>query len=127
MLTRFAEIHDAEPTRPIVHLPATATAWSAADIWAAHQRYAGQLTRAAIKPGQLVLSATGNSAASIALLLACRAVDTPLMAVDEGTTLPEILALAGRFGAAALVLPAALDLEPRGDERGQGVELDPGV
>src|SRR6185436_3802357 len=91
ILARFAEICRDDPRRPIIHMPATARAWTPTDIWDAHRRYADQLTRLAIDPGHLVLSAAGNSPASIALLLACRAVDLPIMPIDTGTPLPELL------------------------------------
>jgi acyl-CoA synthetase (AMP-forming)/AMP-acid ligase II len=126
ILTRFAEICRDDPRRPMIHVPATASAWTAADIWDAHRRCADRLTRVAVGPGHLVLSAAGNSPASVALLLACRAVDLPIMPIDAGTPLPELLALADRFAAAAIVVPATLDAEPR-QARDPAVELDPGL
>src|SRR6185295_3824131 len=126
ILTRFAEIYRDDPRRPLLHVPATASAWTAADIWDAHRRYADQLTRLAAGPGHLVLSAAGNSPASVALLLACRAVDLPIMPIDAGTPLPELLALADRFAAAAIVVPATLDAEIHAP-REPAAELDPGL
>ena len=126
ILTRFAEICRDNPRRPIIHVPATASAWTAADIWDAHHRYADRLTRVAAGPGHLVLSAAGNSPASVALLLACRAVDLPIMPIDAGTALPELLAIADRFAAAAIVMPATLDAQLR-ETREPAVELDPGL
>jgi long-chain acyl-CoA synthetase len=126
ILTRFAEICSDAPRRPIIHMPARASAWTAADIWGAHLRYADRLTRLAVDPGHLVVSAAGNSPESVALLLACRAADLPIMPIDAGTPLPELLALADRFAAAALIVPAALDAEP-GEAREPAVELDAGL
>src|SRR4051812_36879659 len=110
ILTRFAEIYRDDPLRPMLYVPATASAWTAADIWNAHCRYADRLTRVG-GPGRLVLSAAGNSPASVALLLACRALDLPIVPIDAGTPRPELLALADRFAAAAIVVPAALDAQ----------------
>ena len=126
ILTRFAEIYRREPTRQILHLPAVAAVWSAGNVWDAHRRYADRLASIGLRPGELVLSAAGNSPASVALLLACRAADVPIMPVDAGTTMPEILAFADRFAAAAMIVPAALDPGPR-DGRAPAVDLDPGL
>jgi len=126
ILSRFAEICRREPTRPILHLPAVAAAWSAGDVWDAHRRYADRLASIGLGPGQLVLSAAGNSPASVALLLACLAADVPIMPVDAGATMPEILAFADRFAAAAMIVPAALDVQPRVG-RLPTVDLDPGL
>ena len=126
ILTRFAELYRRDPTRPLLHLPAVAAAWSAGDLWDAHRRYADELTAIGVGSGQLVLSAAGNSPASVALLLACRAADVPIMPVDAGATMPEILGFADRFAAAAMIVPAALDAEPR-QRRAPAVDLNPGL
>lgn len=126
ILARFTEIYRRQPARPILHVPAVAATWSAGDVWDAHRRYADRLASAGLGPGQLVLSAAGNSPASVALLMACRAADLPIMPVDAGATMPEILAFADRFAAAAMIVPAALDLKPR-DGRAAAVDLDPGL
>ena len=126
ILSRFAEIYRREPTRPMLHLPAVAAAWSAGDVWDAHRRYADRLASIGLGPGQLVLSAAGNSPASVALLLACLAADVPIMPVDAGATMPEILAFADRFAAAAMIVPAALDVQPRVG-RLPAVDLNPGL
>ena len=77
----------------------------------AHERYAERLSQIGVGSGDLVVSAAGNSAASVAFLLACRAIDAALMPADAGTTRPELMALAERFGAAAMLLPDSLDAE----------------
>ena len=77
------------------------------DVWNAHLDIADALTRHDVSRDQLVLSAMGNAAASVPLLLACRAIDAAVMPVDAGATRVEIEALAERFGAAAVAAPSA--------------------
>jgi acyl-CoA synthetase (AMP-forming)/AMP-acid ligase II len=108
LLTRFADLRRDDPTRPLVHQPGLGTVWSADDIWNAHLRCADRLMQRGVVPGQLVVSAVGNTAASVALVLACRALGVAVMPVDAGTTAPEIRALAERFAAAAVVTPDAI-------------------
>ena len=72
-----------------------------------------------VKPHQLVISALGNKADSLALLLACRGIGAALMPVDGDTTQPEILDLAARFHAAAVVLPS----RPAQDEHSLGADV----
>jgi acyl-CoA synthetase (AMP-forming)/AMP-acid ligase II len=108
LLTRFADLRHDDPTRPLVHQPGLGTAWSADDIWNAHLRCADSLTQRGVAPGDLVVSAVGNTAGSVALVLACRALGLAVMPVDPGTTAPEIRGLAERFGAAAVVTPDAI-------------------
>jgi len=126
ILTRFGEIHRRDPARPLLHVPGVAAQWSAADIWNAHLRYANLLTSLGLGPGELVLSAAGNSPASVVLLLACRAAGVAIMPVDAGATLPEVLLFADRFAASAMVVPAAFDRVPE-IERAPAVALEPGL
>ena len=116
LLARFADLRRDDPARPLVHLPGLGTAWSADDLWDAHRRYADRMAQLGVARGQLVVSAVGNTAASVALVLACRALDAALMPLDAGTTAPEIRGLAERFAAAAVVTPDAMttaDWTPR--------------
>jgi long-chain acyl-CoA synthetase len=116
LLARFAGVRRDNPARCLIHLPGVDSAQTADDIWRAHLRYADRLTALAISPGRLVISALGNSADSVALLLATRALGAALMPVDAGTPAAEIRAHADRFGAAAVVTPdsvAAAEWTPR--------------
>jgi acyl-CoA synthetase (AMP-forming)/AMP-acid ligase II len=124
ILARFADLHRDDPKRLLVHLPGAASALAAADIWDAHRRYAEHLAQVGVGPGQLVVSAAGNSPASVAFLLACRALDAALMPVDAGTTLSEILGLADRFAAAALLVPAALTADDPRLQDDRSIDLD---
>jgi acyl-CoA synthetase (AMP-forming)/AMP-acid ligase II len=109
ILARFADLCRDDPTRLLIHVPGAHSALSASDIWDAHLRYGERLTRVArLQAGQLIVSAGGNHPASVGFFLACRAIGVTIMPVDPGTTVAEILGLAQRFGAAALLLPAAM-------------------
>jgi acyl-CoA synthetase (AMP-forming)/AMP-acid ligase II len=103
VVARFADVCRDDPARPLIHLPASGQALTASAIWDAHQQYADQLARAGVGEGHLVVSAIGNTALAPALLLACRALDAAMMAVDAGARPAEVDALAVRFGAAATV------------------------
>jgi long-chain acyl-CoA synthetase len=107
IVTRFDTVRRSAPARTLVSVPATGSEWSADDLWQAHQRYAERLTHMGVGSGDLVVSAAGNSAASVAFLLACRAVDAAVLPADSGTKSHELQALAQRFGARALFLPTA--------------------
>lgn len=104
----FADVCRAGPGRLLIHLPGTGGALCASDIWDAHGRYAESMAAAGIARDQLVVSAAGNHPASVGFLLACRALEVAVMSVDAGTPLTEILDLAERFAAAALLLPTAM-------------------
>ncbi len=90
--------------RPLIFLPGHARAMTATDIWSHADVYIRQLTRVGVGRGDLVVSATGNRPDAIALLLAARSLELALMAIDAGATRVEVLALATRFGAGAIVL-----------------------
>jgi acyl-CoA synthetase (AMP-forming)/AMP-acid ligase II len=109
ILARFADICRDDPNRVLIHVPGRDTSLSASTLWDAHLRYAERLTRLMrLETGQLIVSAAGNHPASIAFFLACRAIGIAIMPVDPGTTVAEILGLAERFEAAALLLPVAM-------------------
>ena len=115
LLHQFERIVHATPDRTLIHIPATGDALKAGDIWSAHTEYARLLSDAGVGAHQLVLSAAGNHAEAVGLLLAARAIGAALLAVDAGATPPEIFQLADRFGAAALVLPDAMCEAPPSD------------
>ena len=103
LVASFADVCRDDPGRPLIHLPATGQALTASAIWDAHEQYADRLARLGVGEGHLVVSAVGNTASAPALLLACRALDAAVMAVDACATPAEVDALATRFGAAAIV------------------------
>jgi long-chain acyl-CoA synthetase len=109
LLTRFADVCRDHPARPLIHHPASGASFTADAIWSAHLELAETLVRSGVSPGHLVVSAVGNGAASVPLLLACRAIGAALMPVDAGATRVEIEALAERFAAAAIVSQSPAD------------------
>jgi acyl-CoA synthetase (AMP-forming)/AMP-acid ligase II len=119
ILERFADLYRDDPDRRLIHVPARDAALSASDIWSAHLRYAERLSRfAGVRAGQLVISAAGNHPAGVSFFLACRAIDAVILPVDPGTPLAEIVGLAERFEAAAVLLPVAMaaDMARLGDD-----------
>lgn len=127
LLGRFADLRRDLGEHPLLYLPGTAAQWSAGDLWSAHQRYAEQLVQAGVGPGQLVVSAAGNSAASVAFFLACRAVNAALMPTDPGTPLPELVGLVQRFGAAAMLCPETVVGEETRVGRAGAKTIEPGL
>ena len=111
----FETVRSSAPSRTLLYMPATGAEWSADNLWQAHQRYAERLTQMEVGSGDLVVSAAGNSAASVAVLLACRAVDAAVLPVDPGTTPHELMAVARRLGARALLMPAGAAHDPGPD------------
>ena len=122
LVSAFASVHGADPNRPLIHLPADNRSLTADDIWRAHLRYADGLRSEGLVNGQLVLLAVGNHPSIVALLLAARTLELAVLAVDVGTTGPEIAELIERFKAAAIVTTSIAPLElghrrsPLGDD-----------
>ena len=103
LIARFADVCRDDPARRLIYLPATGEALTASAIWKAHEQYACRLARSGVGEGHVVVSSVGNTASAPALLLACRALGAALLSVDATATSTEVDALAGRFGAAAIV------------------------
>ena len=106
IVERFARIQRDEPNRPLIHLPASGTRWTASDLWLRQALVRDRLVSLGLQEQQLVISAVGNRADGLALFLACRAFGLALMPVDADTTRAETFELAARFHAAAVVLPS---------------------
>lgn len=103
IVERFAALDRDAPDRPLVHLPGRRSV-TTADLHTAAAGYRARLERSGYTEGRLVISAAGNRPEAIALWLACRAADIPMMLVDASTTPSELGALASRFGAALAVV-----------------------
>ena len=103
IVERFAGIVRDSPRRPLIVLPALERAMTAADIWSGHQHNIRALRAIGLSPGDLVICAIGNRPEFVPFLLACRALDLAVMAVDTGTTAAETGILCSRFGAKALI------------------------
>lgn len=97
-------LREAAPDRPLIHHPASGRSLDATALWQAHLCYVEQLRAAGLRGGQVVLAAVGNRPGFIALTVACRALLLAVVPVEAETTITEILDLANRVGAAALVV-----------------------
>ena len=107
IVDRFASVRRGDPQRPLIHLPATNRTITAADLDVRCQRYQCLLASFGIGAGDLVLSASGNRSGTIPLVLACWTLGAPVLPIDVGTPLAEVLELAERFQASAVVVPAS--------------------
>lgn len=98
----FDAVRREDPSRIVIYQPANGVGISAAALWDAHERCVDQLGQAGLQGGRLVVAATGNAPATVALLVACRTLGLAMLPVDPGATAAEIDRLAERFGAAAI-------------------------
>jgi long-chain acyl-CoA synthetase len=103
LVDAFTRLQRDNPDRPLIYLPASQSALSAASIAESAKRVETTLNAAAIEPERLILSAVGNVPLAFAVLLACRARSQALLAMDRGTTDAEVVALAEQFDAAAVI------------------------
>ena len=123
IIEHFDRIRRDTPNRPLIHLPLSTTTVTASALWAASLQQRAALATAGVDGDRLVMSATGNRPELFALWLACRSLGAPLLPVDGGTTIYELIALAERFGAAHAVLPDS----PAAAELGTVEPLVPGL
>ena len=119
IVDRFASVHRGDPQRPLIYLPATNRTITAADIDLRCREYQYLLASLGIEAGDLVLSVSGNRTGTIPLLLACWTLGASVLPVDAGTPPFEVLDLAERFHASAVVVPAS------GSDGSSGRSLDP--
>jgi long-chain acyl-CoA synthetase len=108
IVDRFASVRRGDPQRPLIHLPATNRTITAADLDVRCQQFQHLLASLGIQGGDLVLSASGNRPGTIPLLLACWTLGAPVLPIDVGTPLAEVLELAERFHASAVVVQASV-------------------
>jgi long-chain acyl-CoA synthetase len=105
IVERFSRILRDDSNRPLIHLPSVGATLTAHDLWTVAASIRDRISSAKIHRDRPILSLGGNRAESVALLLACRMVGTPLMPVDASTPHAEVHDLAERFAASALVRP----------------------
>jgi len=108
IVDRFASLRRGDPQRPLIHLPATNRTITAADLDLRGRQYQDLLAPLGIGVGALVLSASGNRPGTIPLLLACWTLGAAVLPIDVGTPIAEVLELAERFHASAVVVPAGM-------------------
>jgi len=108
IVDRFARIRRGDPQRPLIHLPTTNRTLRASDLDDRCRQYQDVLASLGVGAGDLVLSASGNRAGTFPLLLACWSIGAPVLPVDGGTPIAEVLELAERFHASAVVVPTSV-------------------
>jgi len=108
LVESFCGLLAADQNRHLLHLPALQHSLTALDLWDAASRAVAALEQSGVIPGSLVVSAVGNRAACVSLLLATRRLGAALLAVDSGTTAPELREICRQFDAAAVVAPVEL-------------------
>ncbi len=114
LVERFERIRVRDPHRALIHLPARDLTLTATDLHAMRTQFESALAAARIGAGHTIVSAMGNRAEFVALLLAAWSVRAAVIPVDAGAHASDCLGLARRFGAAAIVwgapLPAGVDV-----------------
>jgi long-chain acyl-CoA synthetase len=129
LLDTFARVRRDRGDRPLVYR-FDGPGWSAIDL----DDWAGQLVcrldALRVPPGSPVVTALGNRAEFSAVVLACLRSHRPLLPADPGTAPDGVVALAGSFGARAIVgVPAMLRGEshrlPGGAELWVHDEIEP--
>jgi long-chain acyl-CoA synthetase len=118
LVERFHRIARDTPDRLLLHARSEARALSAAAIRDEAGQAADALAAEGLGADCLLVSVAGNRSGFYPLLLACLTRGVALMPVDRGTTLPEVLELASRFGAIGLVLAGGADAFAPGDAEG---------
>lgn len=109
-----AVLHDRR-TDVVVMAPGEGCALTPEDIDRQARELAGALADLHLATGHLVVACLGNLSVMPALLLACLRARLPFMPVDRSTPPAELGALAGRWEAAAVIVPDTLDLRATTD------------
>jgi long-chain acyl-CoA synthetase len=115
LISRFARIRRDRADRLALIGLSEARALTNAQLWDEFDAMRTALARARLDETSLVLSVVGNRLAYVPLLMACLDSRIALMPADRGTTLSEVLALADRWHATALVLvdpPSSIEGRP---------------
>ena len=97
----FKQIERDQPARPLIYLPASNRAMTAAELALLARTISAGLDAAGIAPGSVIAAAIGNRPAAIAAFLACAERGHPWLPIDGGTSAGEIAHIADRFNAAA--------------------------
>jgi len=103
LVDRFRRLTREQPDRPAIHVAHRTTTLANRDLWQMQLDCQQLLTDAALSSGDLIVVKSRNHPEWMALLLAARALDITMLAVDPGATRSEVEQLADRFGAAAIV------------------------
>lgn len=112
LVARFQRLRVEQPDRPAIHVAGQAATLTYRDLWQTHLDYQRLLRNAGLSSSDLLVVNSGNRPELMPLLLAARSLDVTMLAVDTGTTRPEIDQLADRFGAAAIASSSGDRTEP---------------
>ncbi len=96
----------------LVMAPSESRTLTAQDIDTQARDLSAALAALRLSQGHLVVTNVGNASVMPALVLACLRDGLTLMPVDRSTPPAELVALASRWDAAAVVVPESLDLGP---------------
>jgi acyl-CoA synthetase (AMP-forming)/AMP-acid ligase II len=107
---RFERVWRDAPDKIVLRAPALGRTLTTGELWQSTHDTARALTRAGLSLDHLIVSAAGNHPGFYPLLLACLETRIAVLPVDRGTPMAQIEELADRFGASAIVTPAAPDL-----------------
>ena len=122
LVERFARVVRDHPHRPLVYLPLTGAAITAAQLSERVAAARRELEAVGLRPGDLLLNAAGNRIEFLSVFLAALEIGAGILPLDAGTAAAEVRAIATRFAARAVVAP---DAAPR--ERGVDGRLIGGV
>lgn len=107
IVERFSRVRRDDPSRLLIHVPATGASVTAGELWDESIAQQQALESLDVTAEDLILCAAGNRAGAIALWLACRRLGAVIMPVDVGSPPREIRALAERFGARVAILQSS--------------------
>ena len=102
----FKHIERDQPARPLIYLPASNRAITAADLGLLSRTISAGLDAAGVAPRSVIAAAIGNRPAAIAAFLACAERGHPWLPIDGGTSAGEIAQMACRFNAAGVIVVA---------------------
>jgi acyl-CoA synthetase (AMP-forming)/AMP-acid ligase II len=104
IVERFARLARDNSDRPLIHLASSQKTLSTSSLWQSHLEHRERLAARGLQQGDIVVSAGGNRADTVALMLASWAIGAAVMPVDAGTPRAEIDELAARFHASAIAV-----------------------
>ena len=102
----FKQIERDQPGRPLIYLPTSNRAMTAADLALLARTIGAGLDAARVESGSVIAAAIGNRPAAIAAFLTCAERGHPWLPIDGGTSAREIAHIARRFNAAGVIVVA---------------------
>lgn len=104
LVESFARLRRDTPARPLVHLPALRRTWTAHELWERYEQTRDVLAAAGVGRGDLLIARLADAPTGLTLLAAALARGIVFAPCDRSTPIPDVIALARRFGARATVL-----------------------